>query len=150
MDNNFQREGSISNAHVGRDFENKIQAYFAQQNIELTKNVSVSIGVDGKSKPHNFDLGSIDQKIIVECKSHTWTATENVPSAKLTTRDQAMYFFYATQGEFRKIFVVLKHISPKRNETLCDYYIRTHKHLIPNDVEVWEFDESNNTAIQKI
>ena len=150
MDNNFQREGSISNAHVGRDFENKIQAYFAQQNIELTKNVSVSIGVDGKSKPHNFDLGSIDQKIIVECKSHTWTATENVPSAKLTTWDQAMYFFYATQGEFRKIFVVLKHISPKRNETLCDYYIRTHKHLIPNDVEVWEFDESNNTAIQKI
>lgn len=150
MDNNFQREGSISNAHVGRDFENKIQAYFAQQNIELTKNVAVSIGVDGKSKPHNFDLGSIDQKIIVECKSHTWTATENVPSAKLTTWDQAMYFFYATHGEFRKIFVVLKHISTKRNETLCDYYIRIHKHLIPNDVEIWEFSESNNTAIQKI
>ena len=114
------------------------------------KNVSVPIGVDGKNKPYKFDLGSIDQKIIVECKSHTWTVTENVPSAKLTTWDQAMYFFYATHVEFRKIFFVFEHFSPKRNETLCDYYIRTHEHLIPSDVEIWEFGEEKNTAIQKI
>ena len=147
--NNFQREGSVSNAHVGRDFENKVQAYFETQGLELGKNISVSIGVDGKRKPHNFDLGNLDQKIIVECKSHTWTVTENVPSAKITTWDQAMFYFYATPGEFRKLFVVLKHMSPKRNETLCDYYIRIKCNLIPNDVEIWEFDESTNTAEKK-
>ncbi len=146
---NFQREGSISNAHVGKAFEKKIQSYFTKQGIELSRSVAIDIGVDGKKKKHKFDLGNIENKIIVECKSHTWTATENVPSAKITTWDQAMYFFYTAPADFRKIFFVLKHLSLKRNETLCDYYLRTNDHLIPSNVEVWEFDELTNTAERK-
>jgi len=64
-------------------------------------------------------------------------------------RDQAMYFFHASPAGFRKIFVVLKDISNKRNETLCDYYIRTKNHLLPKDVEIWEYDESENSAERK-
>jgi len=40
-------------------------------------------------------------------------------------------------------------MSPKRNETLCDYYIRTKSILIPSDVEIWEFDETDYAAEKK-
>lgn len=147
--NNFQRKGAISNAHVGRDFEKKVQVYFNQQGIELATGIAIDIGIKGKRKKHKFDLGNIEKQIIIECKSHTWTITENIPSAKITTWDQAMYFFHIAPTEFRKIFVALKHMSSKRNETLCDYYLRTKNHLIPNDVEVWEFNELKGTAKKK-
>jgi hypothetical protein len=41
--------------------------------------------------------------------------------------------------------------SPPLNtysETLAEYYIRTYSHLIPNDVELWEYDESTMAAVR--
>ena len=57
-----------------------------------------------------------------------------------------MYLFYAAPTGYRKIFFVLKDYSLKRQETLAEYYIRTTSHLIPNDVEIWEFDEKVKMA----
>lgn len=31
-------------------------------------------------------------------------------------------------------------------ETLTQYYARTYFHLIPSDVEIWEFDEDTATC----
>jgi len=146
---NFQRKGGKSNTHVGRDFEEKIRAYFQNQSIPLTPNISISIGINQKQKPHKFDLGNDTKKIIVECKSHTWTESGNVPSAKMTTWDQAMYYFYVCPSGYRKIFIVLKDYCSKRKETLCDYYLRTKEHLIPEDVEIWEFDQLTMAAEKK-
>jgi hypothetical protein len=145
-ENNYQRIGSISNAHVGRAFEKTIQQFFLSKGIELQSRVFLKIGIGKIKKSHEFDLGSEAQKIIVECKSHTWTATDRVPSAKMTTWDQAMYYFAISPPEFRKIFVVLRDLSKRRNETLCGYYLRTKPHLIPEDVEFWEFDKEKQTA----
>lgn len=143
---NFQRNGSISNAHVGKDFEAKTKSFFATQGIILDKNISIEIGIEGKKKAHNFDLGDPINKIIVECKSHTWTESENIPSAKITTWNQAMYYFYAAPKGYRKIFFVLKHYSKKHKQTLAAYYLRLNNHLIPSDVEFWEYDEDTKTA----
>ena len=147
MDKPFQRKGADSNTQVGRDFEAKAQAFFAEQGLHLTPGISIEIGINGK-KPHNFDLGDHSGKVLVECKAHTWTEGGNVPSAKMTTWNQAMFFFHAAPGGFRKILFVLRDFSRKRNETLGQYYIRTNPHLIPKDVEVWEFDEAQRTATQ--
>ncbi len=57
-----------------------------------------------------------------------------------------MFFFYATPSGYRKIFFVLRDFSQKRNETLAEYYIRTNIHLIPDDVEIWEYNEEQRTA----
>jgi len=149
MDKPFQRRGAKSNAHVGKEFERAAKDFFASQGLCLQKDISVSIGIKEK-KPHNFDLGNLNEKILVECKSHKWTEGTNVPSAKMTTWDQAMYLFFLTPTGYRKIFFVLKDYSPKRQETLADYYIRTKPNLIPKDVEIWEFDENTNTAERKI
>ena len=64
----------------------------------------------------------------------------------MTTWDQAMYFFYVAPTGYRKIFFVLKDYSLKRQETLAEYYVRTKFHLIPKDVEIWEFDEKKSRA----
>ena len=147
MDKPFQRKGSESNAHVGRDFESKIQNYFAQKNPHLTAGISVPIGINGK-KNHSFNLGNEEKKVLVECKAHKWTEGDNVPSAKLTVWNEAMFFFHAAPPSYRKILVVLKDFSSKRNETLGEYYIRTYSHLIPMGVEIWDFNEVSNEAKQ--
>lgn len=145
MDKPFQRKGAKSNAHVGREFERKVKAYFANRGLSLEEGVSIEIGINGE-KPHSFDLGSREEKILVECKSHTWTESGGVPSGKINTWDQAMYMFMAAPAGYRKVFFALKDWSPKKNETLAGYYVRTKSHLIPKDVEIWEFDEIKNEA----
>lgn len=142
MDKPFQRKGAKSNAHVGRDFETKAQDFFAQQGLLLNANVTVLIGINGQ-KLHSFDLGNADLKVLVECKAHTWTEGGNVPSAKLTVWNEAMFFFHAAGLGYRKILFVLRDFNLKRNETLAQYYIRSFSHLIPHDVEVWEFNEAD-------
>ncbi|ENP0863072.1 hypothetical protein ACCI19_001283 [Vibrio parahaemolyticus] len=146
MNKPFQRIGSKSNAHVGREFESAALKFFLNQGITLTPNLKVEVGVASLKKEHAFDLGCIDQQIIIECKAHKWTTGGNVPSAKLTVWNEAMYYFFTAPNDFRKIMFVLRDFSAKRNETLAQYYIRTYKHLIPNDVELWEYDENTECA----
>lgn len=146
--NNFQRVGSISNAHIGRDFEEAAHVYFTAQGYQIIKDVALPIGLERK-KNHRFDLGTpagAEDKIIIECKSHRWTSGDNVPSAKLTVWNEAMYYFHLAPPEYRKIFFILRDYSNKRNETLGEYYIRTYGHLIPSDVEIMEYDEELQTV----
>lgn len=149
MDKPHQRIGSKSNAHVGRDFELAAQKFFVSEGLDLELNIKVPIGIGDIKKDHAFDLGCLNQKLLVECKSHKWTApNDNVPSAKLTVWNEAMYYFLATPPGYRKIMFVLRDYSEKRSETLAEYYIRTYSHLIPEDVELWEYDELTMSAMQ--
>ena len=146
MDKPFQRKGSKSNAHVGREFELAAQKFFSGIGIDLTNNLKVPVGVGNKKKEHAFDLGSKKQKIIVECKSHRWTSGDNVPSAKMTVWNEAMYYFSVAPKGYRKIMFVLKDMSKKRKQTIAEYYLHTYNHLVPNDVEFWEYDEATKKA----
>ncbi len=143
---NFQRNGSISNAHVGKDFVDVAKAFFFNKGIALDKDVGISIGVRESRKEHIYDLGNRNNKIIVECKSHKWTESGNVPSAKMTVWTQEMYYFYLASHEYRKIFFILKDYNVSRKETLGQYYLRINSHLIPQGVEFWEYDEKSQTA----
>ena len=146
MDKPFQRVGSKSNAQAGRDFEVATQQFFSMMGLELIQNVKVPVGIGSIKKVHAFDLGCLEKGVIVECKSHKWTAGNNVPSAKLTVWNEAMLYFLTAPGELRKIMFVLRDFSEKRSETLAEYYIRTYSHLIPRDVEIWEYNESTSSA----
>lgn len=149
MNKPHQRIGSKSNAHVGRDFELSAQSFFSNEGLSLALNIKIPVGVGATKKDHAFDLGCLDEKVLVECKSHKWTApNDNVPSAKLTVWNEAMYYFLVTSPSYRKIMFVLRDYSEKRKETLAEYYIRTYSHLIPEGVELWEYDESKMSAVQ--
>jgi hypothetical protein len=145
---NHQRKGAISNSAVGRSFEDSIKQFWLSQGIELFAMHPIILGTGDKKKNHRFDFGCNMQKILVECKSHRWTEGNNIPSAKLTVWNEAMYYFSLCPPEYRKIFCILRDYSIKRQMTLAQYYLQTYEHLIPQSVEFWEFCEDKITATQ--
>ena len=84
--------------------------------------------------------------MLVECKSHHWTVTGNMPSAKVTVWNEAMYYFHLAPANFRKVLFVLEARHPRRRETLGEYYVRTNRHLIPPDVAIIEYDAQLQTG----
>lgn len=147
----FQRIDSISNSHAGAEFENAIAKYWERDLIDLERNFKLEIGQFGRNpKLRAFDLGSSNPKIVVECKSHRWTSGGNSPSAKLTVWNESMYYFSLVPKEYRKIFCVLYDVRSLRGkvESLAQYYVRLYAHLIPSDVEVWEFESTGSNAKQ--
>lgn len=146
MNSPFQRIGSKSNSQVGKEFENSAREFFDSQGIPLEPNLPISIGIELLKKSHSFDLVNEEMKILVECKSHRWTSGGNVPSAKLTVWNEAMYYFVAAPTGYRCIMFVLRDFSTKHGETLAQYYLRTYPHLIPRGVEFWEYDEGTRHA----
>lgn len=146
MDSRFQRVGSISNAYGGRAFEGVAQEFFARRGLHLQSNLSVAVGVGQVKKHHAFDLGSNEPKVLVECKSHRWTSGGNIPSAKLTVWNEAMYYFHVAPVGYRRIMFVLKDLRRGNGESLVHYYLHIYGHLVPEGVEFWEYDESAGGA----
>lgn len=147
MDKPNQRVGSVSNAHVGADFEKVAQEFFAKQGITLERGFGVPVGLSVK-KQHRFDLGTADPKIVVECKSHKWTETGNVPSAKMTVWNEAMYYFHLAPEDYRKVLFVLHDRRATNGESLLAYYRRTFAHMIPAKVEFFEWDSASGDIIK--
>ena len=137
---NFQRKGAISNAHVGREFEKRARAALAEEGLNLEFKYELTVGITSAKKEHKFDLGSKNPKIIVECKAHTWTEGNKVPSAKMKNWAEAKFYFYMAPDTYRKIFFVEKSVKKTGGETLLSYFRRTHPHMIPSNIEFWELD----------
>ena len=140
MVNNFQRIGFISNSHVGREFEAAAQQYFKNVGITLQEGFNVPVGVSANKKPRKFDLGCVSPPVLVECKCHRWTTGNNVPSAKMTVWNEAMLYFSLAPPGYRKILFVLRDFNEKRGLSLAEYYVQIYGHLIPDDVEILEYD----------
>jgi hypothetical protein len=147
MDKPFQRIGSVSNAHVGADFERIALEFFAKCGITLSRNFGVDLGLS-KKKIHCFDLGNGEAKTIVECKSHRWTTGARVPSAKMTVWNEAMYYFHLAPNDYRKILFVLHDKRDKVGESLLAFYKRTYAHLIPDGVEFMEWDDTTGDIVK--
>lgn len=144
---NHQRRNALSNTAVGADFEELVHSLLTASYPSLIQPFWLPIG-HLNQKQHKFDLGCREQKVIVECKSHTWTESGNIPSAKLTTWDQAMLYFYLAPRSYKKIFAVKRDLNPKTDESLAEYYVRTHFHVVPDEVEFWEIDEMRSRIRQ--
>ena len=140
---NFQRVGAVSNSHFGREFELVAQKFFASQGVQLQREFAVQVGYVAK-KTHRFDLGSGSPAIIVECKSYTWTAGGNSPSAKIRGMNEVMLLFSVAPPEYRKVLFVLKHL--RKDVSLASHYIKNQGHLIGPGIEVWECDVQTHHA----
>jgi hypothetical protein len=143
--NNFQRVGAASNAEVGREFEEAAHLFWRQSGVTLTRSFVAPVGFKVK-KSHKFDLGSDDPPTLVECKSYTWTAGNNSPSAKIRGINEVMLLFSVAPPQYRKILFLLKHMHARRNVSLSSHYIKNQGHLIGPDVEIWEFDMEAKTG----
>ncbi len=129
---NHQREGAISNVHVGREFKELVLDYFQKNSFDIQLHITIPIGIEGKrKKPKQFDMGDYDSKIIIECKAMTWTVSYGVPSSKLTKWNYEMFNFFLAPKEYRKMFVVQKSFNKKKNQTLAEYYIDKNLMVLP-------------------
>lgn len=144
---NFQRAGSISNSHVGRAFELRAQRALAAHDLVLELNHKVPCGLGTLKKDHAFDLGSETPKVIVECKSQTWTAGDKVPSAKMKNWAEAMFYFHMAPAGYRKVFLVEQSLRQRNGESLLAYFRRTQVHMIPPDVEFWELPRDSHDVV---
>ena len=144
---NFQRDGSISNSHVGRAFEERARKVLAEYGMPLEPDHKVPCGLGTVRKSHAFDLGSESPRVIVECKSHTWTSSGNVPSAKMKNWAEAMLYFHMAPRDYRKVFFVERSMRLGHSESLLSYFLRTQAHMIPPDVEFWELDSDGDGLV---
>ena len=65
----------------------------------------------------------------------------------MTVWNEAMYYFHLAPKRYKKVLFVLRDFSNRRSESLAEYYVRNHSHLIPNDVKILEYDESTSLAV---
>jgi hypothetical protein len=147
MNRPHQRVGAISNAHVGSAFEAVALEFFRGEGLILTRRFPVEIGLHQK-KAHEFDLGCAAPKVIVECKSHRWTASAKVPSAKMTVWNEAMYYFHLAPADYRKILFVLHDKRESSGESLLAYYRRLYAHMIPEGVEFLEWNNVTKSVMR--
>ena len=80
--------------------------------------------------------------------AHRWTAGAQVPSAKMTVWNEAMYYFHLAPLDYRKILFVLHNRREKGGESSLAYYKRTNAHLIPRGIEFMEWDEATGDLIK--
>jgi hypothetical protein len=134
------------NTSKGLAFESAVGRFLSESGFAVTKAFPVAIGVDEIKRPHKFDLGGDNPKVVVECKCHSWTEGGNAPSAKMSVWNEAMYYFSLVPDNYRKMLFVLLSRFDTEGETLLAYYIRRFGHLIPFGVEIWEYDPAAKVA----
>ena len=138
-----------SNKEKGDEFRDRVSVYFQNKGYTLKPEYKVEIGFGSLKKIHPFDLGN--EQVLIACKKYRWAETGTHRSGMFATLNETMLIFCAAPTKYRKLLFVWK--SPKNNkrksETIVEYYISHHGNLIPNDIEVWEFDETNLTAEKK-
>jgi hypothetical protein len=137
----------MNNVERGQELALAVGEFLASQGIGASPEYSVMIGSGSKStKMHRFDFGS--PNALVECKCYGWIEGGNNPSAKISTLNEAMMFFYSVPPTFRKMLFLPKTSKKgaRSPETLAEYYVRLHDHFIPATAEIWELDPVTKTA----
>lgn len=110
----------------------KYDIYFEQE---------AAIHIGRPQKEHKFDLANADRSIVAECKCYTWTDSVNVPSAKLMGLDEAVFYFGFLPAGTQKILCMKESVYKGKAETLAEYYVRVHGHLL-GDVSVFEISDA--------
>ena len=72
-----------SNVEVGRRFQELVRRSLSERFGE-TFDDEVLLKVGDPPKLHRFDLASGSRHVVCECKAYTWTASGNIPSAKIS------------------------------------------------------------------
>ena len=133
------------NPHVGRKFQEFVQTILKEKyNTFFEQEAAIPIG--RPPKEHKFDLANADRSIVAECKCYTWTDSGNVPSAKLMGLDEAVFYFGFLPSGTKKLLCMKKAVFRGKQETLAEYYVRAHGHLL-EDVSVIEISDDGTIKI---
>ena len=126
------------NPRVGKEFQLAVKEWF-EEAYTAPFEIERKIAIGRPAKLHSFDISSLDESIVVECKCYTWTESGNVPSAKMGFVNEAAFYLSFLPDDTERIIVILHAEHLKRNETLAEYYFRTNRHLL-GKIKIYEFD----------
>ena len=126
------------NPRVGKEFQLAVKEWF-EEAYTAPFEIERKIAIGRPAKLHSFDISSMDESIVVECKCYTWTETGNVPSAKMGFTNEAAFYLSFLPDDTERMIVMLHAEHAKRNETLAEYYFRTNRHLL-GKTKIYEFD----------
>ena len=111
-----------------------------KKELNTTLKPEVEIPIGHPKTDHAFNLANENNSIVIECKNYTWIKAGNVPSAKVSTINEAVLYFSFLDANVRKILCLKKSVHPKRQETFAEYYVRAYGHLL-RDITVYEIDD---------
>lgn len=103
------------------------------------------IAIGSPAKNHRFDLVSTDRQFVGECKSFSWTSGGNMPSAKITTVNEAVFYLSLLSTESYRFVTMRRDIRPGSGESLASYYWRTNRHLL-GGVDILEIDAESGAV----
>ena len=126
------------NPRVGKEFQLAVKEWF-EEAYTAPFEIEHKIAIGRPAKLHSFDISSLDESIVVECKCYTWTETGNIPSAKMGFVNEAAFYLSFLPDDTERIIVMLHAEHVKRRETLAEYYFRTNRHLL-GKIKIYEFD----------
>ena len=130
------------NPRVGKEFQIAVKEWFEEAYTSPFE-IERKIAIGRPAKLHSFDISSLDESIVVECKCYTWTETGNIPSAKMGFTNEAAFYLSFLPDDTERMIVMLHAEHAKRNETLAEYYFRTNRHLL-GKIKIYEFDRQTN------
>jgi hypothetical protein len=100
----------------------------------------VWFAIGSPPKEHRFDLASRSRSTVCECKAFSWTASGNIPSAKITTLREASQYLLALPADIIKVIVMNRNLRPSHPESLAEYFCRLNSHLL-GPVRLLEIDD---------
>lgn len=143
--NKYTKKRMVSTIRLSPDeFENRVKEYLEKTFKRKFSKKPLQVGLN---KFHNFDLVSDDDAIVVECKSYSWTKSENFPSAKISTAIEAL--FYLSRIKASKKILVLQDDINSRGESLVDVFVRRYDGIM-DDVEVWAYTAGSTIQEDKV
>lgn len=107
--------------------------------------LEVPIAIGEPAKNHRFDLVSNDGRRVGECKSFTWTGTGNMPGAKITTVNEAVFYLSFLPEDVYRFVVMRRDLRFGHGESLASYYWRTNRHLL-RGVSILELHEETGSV----
>ena len=137
-----------SNHKIGKEFEDLSCKVLTEHFHTAFSDgpAKICIGTNEK-KEHDFDLASADQSIVVECKAYTWTEGDKKPSGKMSTLNEALFFFSFLPEDTIKILCIKKEVNPKQKKSLAEYYVSQYGHII-GDVIILEISGEEGGKIE--
>jgi hypothetical protein len=126
------------NPGKGRDFQ-RLAADLLGRKLGVRFKLDHPLAIGSPPKTHRFDLVSEDGNYVGECKNYSWTATGNMPSAKMAFLNEAVLYLSHVPSEREKFIAMRVARHERRKETLVEYYLRTYRHLL-SGITLYEID----------
>ena len=128
----------LSHFEIGRRFQEHVRERL-ERIYQEPFDIEIDLPIGAPPKLHPFDIVSRSRSVVCECKAYTWTASGNVPSAKITHVREALGYLNQLPGDVIRILAVQQATHERQRESLGEYFVRLNRTEI-GDIVVVESD----------